>query len=151
MQFGGDNIMGKRRSSSQEEDNSRGAFYSEDFGRASLSHGSRVRGKASIHTGGNRIVPSTLPSRTGGGLNDRALGRGLSAAAAEGGHDNNGLSRSANFMKVEKWLQESSKHEQVNIHPKQIKNLSDSLLEYPDIVEPPSERDRLRIPSHSRY
>lgn len=147
MHYPGDDVNGKRLDSSQ-GDNSREAYYSGEFGRTSLSHGSHLVGKSSLHTGGNRIIPSSLPPR-GGALNDRTLGRGLSASAPDGAHDNNGLSRSANFMKVEKWLHESSKHEQNNIHPKQIVNLSEVLGTFPDIVEPPSERDRLRIPTPS--
>lgn len=40
--------------------------------------------------------------------------------------DNNGLSRGQNFMKVEKWLRESRKHEQVSIAPDEISNIEDN-------------------------
>ncbi|CAN8064529.1 unnamed protein product [Agarophyton chilense] len=58
--------------------------------------------------------------------------------------DNNGLTRGQNFMKVEKWLRSSCKHEQIDITPKQITNIEDGPTDAPDAAaEPPSEKDRL--------
>ncbi|PXF40845.1 hypothetical protein BWQ96_09435 [Gracilariopsis chorda] len=61
--------------------------------------------------------------------------------------DNNGLTRGQNFMKVEKWLRSSCKHQQVDITPKTITNIEDGpTLNRDSSAEPPSEKDRL--PQH---
>lgn len=58
--------------------------------------------------------------------------------------DNNGLTRGQNFMKVEKWLRNSAKYKQIDITPREIKNIEDCPAELPDsIADPPSEKDRL--------
>lgn len=59
--------------------------------------------------------------------------------------DNNGLTRGQNFMKVEKWLRASTIYQQVDVTPRDIKNIEDSpLVDSPEnIADPPSEKDRL--------
>jgi hypothetical protein len=58
--------------------------------------------------------------------------------------DNNGLSRGQNFVKVEKWLREASKHQLVDITPRIIRNIES--MDGPltrEVGEPPTELDRL--------
>lgn len=60
--------------------------------------------------------------------------------------DNNGLTRGQNFMKVEKWLKNSAMHKQIDITPREIKNIEDTPpAETPldSSADPPSEKDRL--------
>lgn len=59
--------------------------------------------------------------------------------------DNNGLTRGQNFMKVEKWLRTTAMYQQVDITPRDIKNIEDSpLVDSPEhLADPPSEKDRL--------
>ena len=59
-------------------------------------------------------------------------------------HDNNGLTRGQNFMKVEKWLRQAGKHQQVSITPGEITNIEDGQSDLADsTADPPSEKDRL--------
>lgn len=58
--------------------------------------------------------------------------------------DNNGLTRGQNFMKVEKWLRNSCLYKQIDITPREIRNIEDFPAELPDsFADPPSEKDRL--------
>lgn len=105
---------------------------------------------------GNRFVRTRNSTRTGNpsgavtgppnpqDVNAYASNTIQESTEAKEQTDNNGLSRTQNSRKVEKWLHEAAKYPQMNIIPGIIRNIEDT--DAPPAVEvgePPTEVDRL--------